>query len=298
MCAEHPERPALATCPRCGSFACLGCWRSRRAPMPRVLDARPRVRGAADPVGGSEQERRVALVRYARDRAATERERACVRALRRAHPALVLGDDVRAARDVDGVIPYTRTLLVGPSFAYLWIDSPDTATIAIDVLSAIGLGLLVSRRDDHCADDALREPRARVRRQGVRGCAAARVLAYRGFLLPLSTLAFHVVAWGLPRIRTRSRQTIVGLLAVAPLALLFTALRSTARMASGVGPLASLATAIVPFVVMLLVQGLLDGAIAPWMPDPGDDASARGASRMAALSRAQAIRSRSPEETR
>ena len=55
-CANHPERPALVTCPRCGSYCCISCWHGAvlrchecllRDPMPPVPWADPeRGRGA------------------------------------------------------------------------------------------------------------------------------------------------------------------------------------------------------------------------------------------------------------
>ena len=268
MCAEHPERPALATCPRCGSFACLGCWHHGVRRCHACLMRDPA--SAAPPIPWEDPSWNV-VARWFRTLATALRPNASAPAFARSDaktPLSFWATTFVPLAMLMGVIPYTRTLLVGPSFAYIWIDSPDAATIAIDVLSAVGLGLLVSL----ATITALTMPfvslvRANAPTRGTRPrrCACSRTV---GSCSLLSTLAIHVVGWGLPQHPNEIAQTVIGLIAVAPLALLFTALRSTARMASGVGPLASLATAIVPFVVMLLVQGLLEGAIAPWMPDP------------------------------
>ncbi|MBZ0115362.1 MAG: hypothetical protein K8H88_00100, partial [Sandaracinaceae bacterium] len=55
---------------------------------------------------------------------------------------------------------------------------------------------------------------------------------------------------------------------LVPLLLLLSSMLSTARMASGVGPLAAFAVALVPFVLFFLLEGLKERALAPLLPDP------------------------------
>lgn len=168
---------------------------------------------------------------------------------------------------LSAIVPSTHTLLFGPSLAVSVVGGADQATVAIDVVRAVGIGILVSL----VALIALALPYVSLARayaeKGYEG-APLRVVLYRAFLLPLSQVLLYLVVWSLPR----DPSELAGLMAAAaqmlPLVLLFWALRSTARMASGVGPFASYLAAIVPFVVMVFAQELLGRAIAPLMPDP------------------------------
>lgn len=268
-CAEHPERPALATCPRCGGYACLGCWHHSVRRCHACLMRDPSA--AAPPIPWEDPKKNI-VSRWLGTLATSFRPTATA-------PAFARGDVAKPGwfwlitfvplAILTGVIPYTHTLAFGPSFAVHLLGAPDTTAIVLDVLRAVGLGALVSM----ATLTALTLPfvsLARAYAEKGYEIAPQRVVLYRSFLLPLSTVLFHIVGWGAPASTAEATGAlaVAGVMSVVPLALLFGALRSTARMASGAGPLASYAIALVPFVVMIFAQELLGRALAPLMPDP------------------------------
>lgn len=266
-CAEHPERPALAVCPRCGSHACLACWHHTIRRCHACLMRDPA--SVAPPIPW-EQPRRDVISRWLATLAAALRPIATAPAFAR--------DDIASARSfwlttflpfavLAGIVPYTHTLHFGPSFAVLEIGSPGPTELAIDVARAAGIGLVVAL----VAFVALALPFVSLSRAyAEKGYASAplRAVLYRSWLLPAGRVLESVLAWSLPDPPSQEAILIVQLGAMLPLVLLFWALRATARMAAGVGPLAAYAVALVPFVVMIFVDQLLGRALEPLMPDP------------------------------
>lgn len=267
VCAEHPDRPALAVCPRCGGYACLGCWHH---PIRRCHACLMRDPAAAAPPIPWEDPAPNGVVRFFGTITSALRPTTTAPAFAR--------DDVARARwfwalsflplaVLSAIVPSTHTLLFGPSFAVRIVGGADGATIALDVVRAVGIGVLVSL----VAVLALALPYVSLTRAyAEKGYEVAplRVVLYRAFLLPLSQVLLHVVVWSLPQDPTELASLMAAAAQMLPLVLLFWALRATARMASGVGPLASYLAAIVPFVVMVLAQEFLGRALSPLMPDP------------------------------
>ena len=264
-CAEHPERDALVICPRCGSFCCIACWHGSLRRCAGCL-----ARDPGPPVPWEDASlalpRRFAKTltdafrpsRSAPSFATSEWKAAFSFFLLTFLPVALLA----------GIIPYTHTLLFGAGVVRL-LGSPSTQMIAIDVARAAGLGLLVEGTKLLC----LTVPYLSLSRaygSGRHPHAGLSVMLYRGWLVPLTKVLFGLLNWLLP---VETELTVAALvllcLACTPLVLLISSMLSGARVASGVGPIAALVVALVPFVVMILATqlGLLQ-VLAPWIPDP------------------------------
>lgn len=156
-----------------------------------------------------------------------------------------------------GVIPFTETLLFGPSLSLQPIDDPSRGRIAWDVARALFLGALTG--GIHLA--ALGVPYVTlVRSYGRtdRTSAAVRAVLYRAWLVTLSAMLVFVTYWVAPE--GAEQKTVLfarDVVVMVPWILLFLTLRATARMVCAVGPLASFVVVIVPFVLWELVRGLL-----------------------------------------
>jgi hypothetical protein len=166
------------------------------------------------------------------------------------------------------IVPFTHTLLFRPTFTIHVIGAADERAILIDVLRALGIGL-VSTLIQLCA---LAFPFISLARAyAVRGREAApvRVVLYRAFLLPLGDVLFSILLWNAPAGGDLANvEAFARLIQVIPLILLFLSLRATARMASGTGPIASLVVTIVPFAALVIVQGWLLEGLRDFAPDP------------------------------
>lgn len=265
-CNEHPERPALAVCPRCGGYVCMACWHH---PIRRCHACLMRDPAAASPPVPWERPGSNALARFFGTLGDAFRPIASA-------PSFARGDAV-APRSflllgflplalLAAIVPFTRTLLFGPRFAISVVGSADAQAIALDVAIAAGIGLLI------CAAQvvALALPyvslaRAYASKGHVH--APVRAILYRAWLIPLGEVLRWIVVWSAPDPPPPELLPLAQLLQVIPLVLLFASLRATARMGSGVGPFASVIVTIVPFVAMLLVQGYLATGLAPILPD-------------------------------
>jgi hypothetical protein len=176
---------------------------------------------------------------------------------------------------LSGIIPFTHTLLFGPSWRVSLLHQPSSAEIAIDVARAAGLGLLV------CAGMflLLMLPYYSLSRAyGSHGHPGApfSVMLYRGWLIPLGQLLAFLVTWSLPGV-VQWALVLVEIARFLPFVVLFSSMLSTARMASGVGPIAALAVVLVPFVLFLLVGNIGMHALEPWLLGPQDVAPVVGA---------------------
>lgn len=168
---------------------------------------------------------------------------------------------------ISAIVPATHTLLFGPAFAISVVRGADPTAVAIDLARAVGIGALVSL----VALIALAVPFVSLTRAyAEKGYhqAPLRAVLYRAYLLPLSQVFLHLAMWSAPADPGELTQIVAATAQMLPLVLLFWSLRATARMASGVGPLASYLTAILPFVVMVLAQEFVGRALAPLLPDP------------------------------
>jgi hypothetical protein len=166
---------------------------------------------------------------------------------------------------VSGIIPYTRTLLFGAGAVQLDGD-PTPHAIAIDVARAAGLGLLVEAAKLLC----LALPYLSLTRAfATRGHppAALSAMLYRGWLIPLVQLLVYLWTWPLPGDSSEGVAALVSIVSLLPLLMLLSSMLATARMASGVGPIASLVVVLVPFIVMMVFMPLGMQALDPWLPD-------------------------------
>jgi hypothetical protein len=264
-CAVHPERAALVTCPRCGSYCCVACWHDAVKRCHECLLRDPGVR-----VPWADAERGLAP-RFFGTLADAFRPRASApgfaRGSWRAGVSFALLTFLPLAL-VAGIIPYTHRLGFGPSFSVSFLGgAPSAAALALDVLQAAALGLFVTAvKIALLAAPFLHLVRAYG--EPVESGPAAQVLLYRGWLLPLGTLLLGVVVWGLPLEPTEGTLVVTQVVSLLPLLLLLSAMSSTARMAAGVGPIAAVVVVLVPFVLMFLVEPLVHQLLAPWLPDP------------------------------
>jgi hypothetical protein len=268
MCREHTDRPALVMCAECGAAVCIACWHH---PIRRCHACLMRDPLAAAPPIPWEDPTRPAIVRFFATLASALRPLGTA-------PAFAHGE-VGPARSFAlltilplallwAIVPFTQTLLFGPTFSVSVIGEASAAEIALDVARAIGLGLLL------CTAQflAIFLPYVSLTRayaeKGHRP-APVRAVLYRGFLLPLGAVLFSIVFWAAPEgTPGEELQAIAALAQVIPLMLLFASLRASARMGGGTGPLMSLVVAIVPIVAMVMVQGLLEEALRPMRPAP------------------------------
>ena len=271
-CAEHPERRALAVCPRCGAFVCLTCWHQPLRRCHACLMRDPE--GAAPPIPW-EDPSRGALSRFATTVTSALRPVTSAPAFARgetaAPRAFLLLTFVPLAL-LAAIVPFTHTLLFGPTFRVSTLaapggGAPDAVAIALDVAQAAGIGLVLNTAQVL----ALALPYvslARAYASGGHPPAPVRVVMYRAFLVPLSEVLYFLVVWSAPESPPEGFLVAAALLRVLPLVLLFVSLRATARMASGTRPLASLVVTRVPYAAMLLVNAYAAEALRSIAPSP------------------------------
>ncbi len=268
-CAVHPDKGAILVCPRCRKPVCIGCWHNTIRRCHACLRADP---SAAAPQVPWEDATRGPVARWLGTMATAFSPTASAPTLTHGarEPSLTfwLATFVPLSL-LSWIVPLTHTVLFGPSFRVgpLGTPAPDATTIALDVARAAVLGALLGLAELA----ALAAPYLSLSRAFAdRGHphAPVRVLGYRAFLIPLSAVLRSVLAWGLPPDLAPGTLELLQFLTVVPLVLLFISLQSGARMGSGVGPLAALPTALVPFLLMVIVQAFLLTGLASWFPSP------------------------------
>lgn len=277
-CAEHPERQALVTCPRCGNYCCVACWHQTvqrchacllRDPLPPVPWADPSRGFASRFFGTLGDALRPSL---SASSFANGRWRSGISfALLTFVPLALLA----------GVIPFTKTLGFGPSWALATLGHPSSEGIALDVAIALGLGLLIGAAKlillgvpYLSLTSAYGKP--------IDSMPARQVLLYRAWLLPLggrAGLLLAVVVWGLPIEPSDATVAFAEVVSLLPLMFVLWSMVSGARVA-GVGPIAAMVVVLVPFLVMFLVEPLLIEGLSSLgvLPDPATLREAVGAS--------------------
>lgn len=179
-----------------------------------------------------------------------------------------------------GVIPFTHTLRFGDVFGIERVES--TMTVGIDVMHAMGIGLLV------LGVELLLFGAAYVSLANAFGKAppgagttnvrviALRAVLYRAWLFPMEGmlgLPVMLATWAMPKDAAGSGLLfVVLLLGVIPLVLHFVGMRDAARRACGVSDGASILVVILPFILQIVVHSILlgdgvsDGLLADWLP--------------------------------
>jgi len=265
FCAEHPERPAAFTCPRCGNYACLFCWHAAATRCDTCLKRDP---AAAAPALPWETREGAPWQRFFATLASAFRpvRTAPAFARRDVRPALlffVLSSVPLAA--LAGVIPNTKTLMFGSAFNVVVQGHPSQFTIALDVITAMLVQLLafgVQFLALALPFVSLIRAYAPIERQP----AALRVLFYRSWLAPCASLALYLGAWMLPSGERPDEPTqlilILSILQFVLNVLLLVSMRATARLACGIPAVMSFVVVAIPLVVCAFVQGF----VARWLP--------------------------------
>jgi hypothetical protein len=186
-------------------------------------------------------------------------------------------DDVRAAQRfalisavpfalLAGIIPHTRTLLFKSNLQIEVLGNAGTTEIALDVLRAAGVQLTITLAELL----SLLLPFMSLVRAYAPGKqhAAARVLYYRLWMRPFTWLLLYAAVWLLPEVDPKAPGAAIALLttldilrAVLAPVLLFMAMGGTARMACGLGLGVSIIVVVIPAVLLVVVQGLLQVGI-------------------------------------
>lgn len=268
LCGRHPDRPALAICPRCGSYACIECWHD---PLDRCHDCLMREpQEAAPPIPWEDPERNI-VSRFFGTLATAFSPTLSAPAMARDE----VGPALRFALltlvplgALSGLIPYTHHLMFGPSFAVTISGTHTGPEIYRDVTNALGIGLLLTL----FAFMATAFPYVSLSRSFARPVAgryAWRAVLYRGWLLALAPLGLlmHLSFWGMPEGTSQETYGFVGIFAWAfPFLLVFSTLSRTARLAAGIGPLMSFVLGMVPTSLCMVVWMLVQYLIMPWAP--------------------------------
>lgn len=272
-CAEHPEREAFVICPRCGSFCCIACWHNA---VRRCHDCL--VREPGPPVPWEDRTRSLPG-RFVATLADAFRPTRSAPSFATSSVGSALSFFTLTFVPIalaSGIIPYTRTLLFGAGAVEI-VGHPSTNEIAIDVARAAGLGLLIEALKVLC----LAVPyHSLSRAYASRGHppAALSAMLYRGWLVPAMPLLLYLFTWPLSADSAASTSSaMISIASLLPLLVLLSSMLATARMASGVGPIASLIVVLVPFVVMMVCVQLGMETIAPWLPDSEAIRQAAGA---------------------
>lgn len=183
---------------------------------------------------------------------------------------------------LQGIIPFTHTLRFGDVFGVEVL--PSTMTVGIDVMHAIGIGLLIMGVESLLFGasyvslaNAFGKAPAGAGTTNVR-VIALRAVLYRAWLFPMAGmlgLPVMLATWAMPKDMNGSGVLfIVLLLGVVPLVLHFVGMREAARRSCGVSDGASLLVVIVPFILQIVVHsimlgdGLSDGLLSDWLPKP------------------------------
>jgi hypothetical protein len=256
VCAEHHERPAAFTCPRCGNYACIFCWHPVAERCDTCLKRDP---AAAAPALPWETQQGTELARFFRTLAGSFRPLHTAPAFARPGAKRALRFFLLTAvplAALAGIIPRTKTLLFG-NFSVIVQGHPSSTDIALDVVSAMGMQLLAFTVEFA----ALALPYVSLTRAyapAERHGAEVRVLLYRSWLSPFATLVMNLAAWLLPSSGgSEGMPRFMEPFAIAHMLfhlLLLSSLRATVRLASGVGPLLSYLIVIISLVVWALTQ--------------------------------------------
>ncbi|GAB5543529.1 MAG: hypothetical protein SangKO_032890 [Sandaracinaceae bacterium] len=264
-CAEHPERGALVTCPRCGSYCCIACWQptSQRCHRCLVLDP-PGVTPWADRSRGLFARFASTVIDAARP---TGSAAGFASGGWRSAISFALLTFVPLAL-LSGVVPFTHRLMFAPPFRVVPLNDPSATELALDVAGAAGLGLLVN----FALLALLALPYVSLSRaygKPVESEPARQVMLYRAWLVPMSGhvgVLLSALIWAIPIGEDSTLIALAEVVSIVPLLMLLWAMSATARV-SGVGPVASMVVVLVAFLLMSVGEPLLGQQLAPLLPD-------------------------------
>lgn len=270
-CAEHPDRPAHFTCPRCGSYACVVCFHPSVRRCAQCLRRDPTE--AALPIAWEQRDQPLP-VRYLRTLAGAlspmKTAPAFAQQDSRSALAFLLSSALPFAM-LAGIVPHTRTLSFDGSFVVRILGRPSELEIALDVLRAMGVQLVLSGLQLGCLlvpflslVRAYAAPERRI--------AAFRVLGYRFWLSPGALLLLYVGAAVLPTPDPELAQApslgwivVLGIRLLAEV-LLILAMSATARLACGLGPFLSTVVVGIPLIFSLVVGSLASFGLEQLLP--------------------------------
>jgi hypothetical protein len=257
ICAEHPERPATFTCPRCGNYACLFCWHPVAERCDTCLKRDP---AAAAPALPWETQQGSGLQRFVRTLSTAFQPIHSAPAFARPglrRPLLFFLLSALPLSALAGIIPKTKTLLFGSSLNVVVEGHATQGAIALDVVRAMLIGVALFGVDFA----ALALPYTSLVRayaEPTRHSAALRVLLYRSWLAPFAVLFCYVLVWALPAgAKPEEPSAFSQLILVVGIVLhilLLSSMRASARLACGIGALLSFVVVAVSLIVFLFVQ--------------------------------------------
>lgn len=163
---------------------------------------------------------------------------------------------------LSGIVPYTRTVMFEPSMG-LTVKSQGSM-LATDIAIALCVGLGAQ----FVGIAALALPYITLSRsyaKSGRSQVATRVILYRSWLFPAASLAAALSYWLLPV----QAQIVPELISIVPIVFMFWSMVSAARVASGIGPLMSIAVSAVPLFVLQAVALLAATALRPFFSTNG-----------------------------
>ena len=262
MCAEHSDRTALVTCPRCGTYACLACWHGAVRRCHACVVRHP---GAPVPFEDPTKNLAVGFVATLAQAASPIVSAMTFRfsGIRRAALFFLLSFVPLAL--LSGVIPYTARVLFNSGFQIVVAPGTSDAMLATDVGRAVLLGLAI-RLTEWAAIALPFISLTRAYEDRGHPDAPLRALLYRGWLLPAYWLAYSLA------MLSSTSATVLWmsmLVAMVPLILLLSALRAASRMGSGVGPITALLTVGIPFAMMLFANYFGEVAVHRVVPELG-----------------------------
>ncbi|MFK7988618.1 MAG: hypothetical protein AB8I08_21540 [Sandaracinaceae bacterium] len=266
-CAVHPERSALVTCPRCGSYCCIACWQGQPARCHACL-----LRDPGPPVPWAERDKGFGARFFGTLAGAFQpRGRAVEFTRGEWRPSLSFAAlTFLPLSMLSGIVPLTHHLGFG-SFQVTLLGSPDAAALALDVAQAVGLGLAIMLAKLGLLMAAFTSL-ARAfgpARATLPSEPGRQVMLYRAWLLPLAGstgLLLSMILWGMSPEPSEAVLTLARLTSIAPLVLMLSSMLGVARQAYGIGPFASLLVVFLPFLAVFTMEPLLFGLLEPLLP--------------------------------
>lgn len=267
LCRQHDDRPALLSCPECGTTCCLSCWHNAISRCEKCLQDDPSagyddvpfeqasglslrgfwgtLRGAFSPVITATSMRGDGLRRP-------------IYFFLLTFPLLAL---------LQGVVPFTHDILFFPAFGTKVRPDVTSAELAFDIARACGLGLAFSGISLLALFVPFVSLASSFSSRG--GKAALRLTLYRGWLVPLSLPNGLVVAllhWSGPARLPEFFSLLIIVASVVPLVLVFVAMRSTMRLSQGIAPLVSMGILLPPLILSSLSMAIFQSVTMPLMP--------------------------------